>query len=162
MNCVTCMYRMEAQNGFNHAKTGLGGNEHLTLCNTALTVFSWHLPLQLSLSPNSSPNLHPPPFPPIPSHPITLPIHKPTKMATPYSRHSPRSHSHQHKHHKCNRFEKSASRLLPLNAAPLNKRDFERFESLFALYLDVQKGLVFEKLGEREVRGRWRGFVGRW
>jgi hypothetical protein len=33
---------------------------------------------------------------------------------------------------------------------------------LFALYLDVQKQLDLDELDEREYKGRWKSFVGKW
>ncbi len=51
---------------------------------------------------------------------------------------------------------------LPCGAAPLSKHDFRKHEALFALYLDVQKQLVMSDLSEREVKGRWKSFVGKW
>lgn len=33
---------------------------------------------------------------------------------------------------------------------------------MFALYLDIQKQLVFEDLAKDEVKGRWKSFVGKW
>ena len=33
---------------------------------------------------------------------------------------------------------------------------------MFALYLDIQKQIDIEELDEREVKGRWKSFVGKW
>jgi hypothetical protein len=33
---------------------------------------------------------------------------------------------------------------------------------MFAMYLDIHKGLILETLGEAEIQGRWKSFVGRW
>ncbi|KAL8704488.1 MAG: hypothetical protein Q9201_002363 [Fulgogasparrea decipioides] len=33
---------------------------------------------------------------------------------------------------------------------------------MFGLYLDIQKHLVLEELEEKEVKGRWKRFVGKW
>lgn len=33
---------------------------------------------------------------------------------------------------------------------------------LFALYLDVQKQIILEDLEEKELKGRWKSFVGKW
>lgn len=30
------------------------------------------------------------------------------------------------------------------------------------MYLDIQKGIFLEDLGEDEVKGRWKSFVGKW
>ena len=97
----------------------------------------------------------------IPSYP-NKPHPLPTKMSTHHHRNRKHTHIHSRTHSRTHSKKLPTTTPLPLNAAPLSKRDFERFEPLFALYLDVQKGLALERLAEREVRGRWRGFVGRW
>ncbi|KAL2868316.1 uncharacterized protein BJX67DRAFT_380125 [Aspergillus lucknowensis] len=51
---------------------------------------------------------------------------------------------------------------LPFNARELRKRDLATFETMFAMYLDIQKGLTLEELGEDEVKGRWKSFVRKW
>ncbi|KAH9885503.1 hypothetical protein F4778DRAFT_787165 [Xylariomycetidae sp. FL2044] len=52
---------------------------------------------------------------------------------------------------------------LPFDARPLSRsRDFAKYRPLFARYLEVQKQKAMTSLGEREVRGRWKRFVGRW
>jgi len=33
---------------------------------------------------------------------------------------------------------------------------------MFALYLDIQKQILLEDLDEREAKGRWKSFVGKW
>lgn len=33
---------------------------------------------------------------------------------------------------------------------------------MFGLYLDIQKQLVLDELDEKEIKGRWKRFVGRW
>lgn len=30
------------------------------------------------------------------------------------------------------------------------------------MYLDIQKGIFLDDLGEDEVKGRWKSFVGKW
>ncbi|KAJ5683320.1 hypothetical protein N7462_006485 [Penicillium macrosclerotiorum] len=52
--------------------------------------------------------------------------------------------------------------VLPLQARELSKRDFEIYEPMFAMYLDIQKGLIIEDLQEDEVKGRWKSFTGKW
>jgi hypothetical protein len=49
-----------------------------------------------------------------------------------------------------------------LNARPLSKHDYNAYRNLFALYLDVQKQLILEELSEREAKGRWKSFFGKW
>ncbi|KAL8992001.1 MAG: hypothetical protein Q9169_007457, partial [Polycauliona sp. 2 TL-2023] len=51
---------------------------------------------------------------------------------------------------------------LPFQAQVLKKGDLERFEPMFGLYLDIQKQLVLDELDEKELKGRWKRFVGRW
>jgi hypothetical protein len=76
---------------------------------------------------------------------------------------SPHRHHHRSHHRSHHRAEPSkSSKALPLGARPISKHDLEKYKSLLGLYLDIQKGLVFEELDEREVKGRWRSFVGKW
>lgn len=51
---------------------------------------------------------------------------------------------------------------LPYGARHLSKDDLKGFEPLFAEYLDLQKQKDIEEMDEREVRGRWKSFVGKW
>ncbi|KAL4810422.1 hypothetical protein BDV18DRAFT_57322 [Aspergillus unguis] len=51
---------------------------------------------------------------------------------------------------------------LPFQAQELRKRDLEVYEPMFAMYLDIQKGIFLDDLGEDEVKGRWKSFVGKW
>ncbi|KAL2755959.1 hypothetical protein ACRALDRAFT_2053336 [Sodiomyces alcalophilus JCM 7366] len=51
---------------------------------------------------------------------------------------------------------------LPLDARPLTKSDFDTFRPLFAYYLDLQKGKSLAGMDEREARGRWKSFRGKW
>ena len=71
------------------------------------------------------------------------------------SRSPHRRHHHRHEHR-----EKPVK--LPLNAQPLDKRDFKQYEGLFARYLDVQKQINVDELSETEVKGRWKSFLGKW
>ena len=52
--------------------------------------------------------------------------------------------------------------VLPFDAPPLSKHDFESYKPIFSLYLDIQKQLVLEELPANEVKGRWKSFVGKW
>lgn len=52
--------------------------------------------------------------------------------------------------------------VLPLQARELSRRDLEVFEPMFAMYLDIQKGLLIEDLKEEEVKGRWKSFIRKW
>ncbi|GAO14970.1 hypothetical protein UVI_02028020 [Ustilaginoidea virens] len=51
---------------------------------------------------------------------------------------------------------------LPYSVRPLVKSDFAAFEPLFAFYLELQKQRYLEDMDEREARGRWKRFVGKW
>lgn len=33
---------------------------------------------------------------------------------------------------------------------------------MFAMYLDIQKGILIEDLPEEEVKGRWKSFIRKW
>ena len=51
---------------------------------------------------------------------------------------------------------------LPFQAKLLKKGDLEAYKSMFGLYLDIQKQIVLDELDEKELRGRWKSFVGKW
>lgn len=51
---------------------------------------------------------------------------------------------------------------LPCNADPISSHDLQHWRSLFGLYLDVQKHIEIETLTEREIKGRFKSFVGKW
>lgn len=51
---------------------------------------------------------------------------------------------------------------LPFSARPLSKADLPALEPLFAHYLSLQKQKELEDMDEREVKGRWKSFVGKW
>ncbi|PLB53006.1 hypothetical protein P170DRAFT_454210 [Aspergillus steynii IBT 23096] len=89
-------------------------------------------------------------------------------------RHS-RHHGHDHGH-RSRRSERPSSSsqqqhapvpppapvILPMQARELSKRDLPTYEPMFAMYLDIQKGIILEDLSEEEVKGRWKSFVGKW
>ncbi|KAI0968242.1 hypothetical protein F4678DRAFT_443736 [Xylaria arbuscula] len=87
-------------------------------------------------------------------------------------RRSPRSRSasparhHRHRAAKASRPDHrhhQPSPELPFDARPLSRStDFTAFQPLFARYLDVQKQIDIARLDEREIRGRWKSFVGKW
>ncbi|PCH06510.1 Hypothetical protein PENO1_016790 [Penicillium occitanis (nom. inval.)] len=70
------------------------------------------------------------------------------------------------RHHHRERKELSpvsaAPPVLPFNARQLSKRDLSQLEPMFAMYLDIQKGLVLEDMDEQEVMGRWKSFIKKW
>ncbi|TFB06622.1 hypothetical protein CCMA1212_000668 [Trichoderma ghanense] len=51
---------------------------------------------------------------------------------------------------------------LPYGARHLSKDDLKAFEPLFGEYLSLQKQRDIADMDEREVRGRWKSFVGKW
>ncbi|KAK7935540.1 hypothetical protein PG985_001035 [Apiospora marii] len=80
-----------------------------------------------------------------------------------------RHHHHHHHHHRSSKQRPSSTRTsraapteLPYSARPLSKADYDAFLPLLARYLDIQKGKDIHELDEREVRGRWKSFVGKW
>lgn len=52
--------------------------------------------------------------------------------------------------------------VLPYNQHPLSKNDLNRHKSIFANYLNIQKGIDIRDLDEKEVKGRWKSFLGKW
>jgi hypothetical protein len=52
--------------------------------------------------------------------------------------------------------------ILPCQARELSRRDLEAYEPMFAMYLDIQKGIFLEELKKDEVKGRWKSFIGKW
>ncbi|XWW98692.1 hypothetical protein V2A60_006694 [Cordyceps javanica] len=51
---------------------------------------------------------------------------------------------------------------LPFDARPLTRSDLHEFGPLLAHYLDLQKQKYIDDMDDREVRGRWKSFVGKW
>lgn len=51
---------------------------------------------------------------------------------------------------------------LPFGARQLSKGDLPRFEAFFAHYLSLQKQKEIEHMDDREVKGRWKSFMGKW
>ncbi|OJJ51480.1 hypothetical protein ASPZODRAFT_12301 [Penicilliopsis zonata CBS 506.65] len=91
-------------------------------------------------------------------------------------RHHHRHHRHRHhgRHGRHERHEANETHtrqgpsipvapvVLPYQARELSKRDLERYEPLFGMYLDIQKGILLEELPEDEVKGRWKSFIHKW
>ncbi|QUC16281.1 uncharacterized protein UV8b_00522 [Ustilaginoidea virens] len=83
---------------------------------------------------------------------------------------SPDSHArHHHRHRRRSRHARPSGAEpepepaeLPYSVRPLVKSDFAAFEPLFAFYLELQKQRYLEDMDEREARGRWKRFVGKW
>ncbi|EFQ33572.1 hypothetical protein CGRA01v4_13509 [Colletotrichum graminicola] len=85
------------------------------------------------------------------------------------SRHHHRHHHHHHRHrHRGDkdkdRSNKTAAAVepLPYEARQLSKSELGVFRPLLAYYLDLQKQKDIRDMDEREVRGRWKSFVGKW
>ncbi|KAG9254669.1 uncharacterized protein F5Z01DRAFT_86590 [Emericellopsis atlantica] len=55
-----------------------------------------------------------------------------------------------------------AAAQLPFSARQLSKTELPVFRSLFGYYLSVQKQIELEDIDEREIKGRWKSFVGKW
>ncbi|KAB8068118.1 hypothetical protein BDV29DRAFT_162684 [Aspergillus leporis] len=77
-----------------------------------------------------------------------------------------RSHRRHHKSHDHDRHSEKHSSpkpiVLPFQARELHKRDLTAYEPMFAMYLDIQKGIIIEDLSEEEVKGRWKSFINKW
>ncbi|KAF2086613.1 hypothetical protein K490DRAFT_44008 [Saccharata proteae CBS 121410] len=90
--------------------------------------------------------------------------HSRRERSTSHRRH----HSHHHHSHKSRRDERKAdpparAASLPFSARHLSRsNDFEAYKGLFASYLDIQKQKFLEDMDEKEVKGRWKSFVGHW
>lgn len=103
-------------------------------------------------------------------------IHKPSHSRRHRSRsRSPRGHEgerprHRHqdekkdRHHRKHRDEARAppAAELPFNARQLHRGDFAAFQPLFGYFLSVQKSIELDDVDEREAKGRWKSFVGKW
>ncbi|PHH91165.1 hypothetical protein CDD83_1446 [Cordyceps sp. RAO-2017] len=51
---------------------------------------------------------------------------------------------------------------MPYSARPLVKSDLQAFEPVFVHYLGIQKQKNAYEMDEREIRGRWKSFMGKW
>ncbi|KAG5921764.1 hypothetical protein E4U61_006291 [Claviceps capensis] len=86
------------------------------------------------------------------------------RSASPESRaQRPHHRRHRAKSREPNKEPRAAVVVsLPFSARRLGKADLDTFEPLFAYYLDVQKQKELAAMEEREVRGRWKSFAGKW
>ncbi|EXJ82749.1 hypothetical protein A1O3_06564 [Capronia epimyces CBS 606.96] len=77
---------------------------------------------------------------------------------------SPHRHEGKRSRHRSRspRHASSSTRALPYGAREISRHDLQMYRPMFALYLDIQKQLDIEDLDEKEVRGRWKSFVGKW
>ncbi|KAJ9610860.1 hypothetical protein H2200_005637 [Cladophialophora chaetospira] len=71
-----------------------------------------------------------------------------------------RSPSKRHKHSHSS--TSTRAKPLPFGAQDLSRNALPTYNPLFALYLDIQKQIILEALDEKEVKGRWKSFVGKW
>ncbi|KAL8779596.1 MAG: hypothetical protein Q9213_006858 [Squamulea squamosa] len=90
--------------------------------------------------------------------------HSPSAVPSILSRHHYRCRSPATPHSKARdaRVIPATSVILPFQAPPLRKGDFDEYKPMFGLYLDIQKQLVLDEIDEKEVKGRWKRFVGKW
>ncbi|QPC69669.1 hypothetical protein HYE68_000421 [Fusarium pseudograminearum] len=89
------------------------------------------------------------------------------RLTEPSHRHSSSRHHHHHhrsshKHRDHANRKTEAAVKLPFDARPLSKADLNAFESLLGEYLSVQKQKDMNEMDDREVKGRWKSFVGKW
>ncbi|EEQ27845.1 hypothetical protein McanMca71_000338 [Microsporum canis] len=64
--------------------------------------------------------------------------------------------------HRRQRSSEALPVILPFGATALSKRDLPGYKAMFGTYLDIQKGIYIDELDERELRGRWKSFIGKW
>ncbi|KAK2590369.1 hypothetical protein QQS21_011945 [Conoideocrella luteorostrata] len=77
--------------------------------------------------------------------------------------HRPHRSHHRRRDHKSRHADVHAKpESLPYSVRPLSKSDLRKFQPLFAYYLNIQKQKYLEDMDEREIRGRWKSFVGKW
>ncbi|KAK9600855.1 hypothetical protein V6Z92_000921 [Aspergillus fumigatus] len=77
-----------------------------------------------------------------------------------HSHHRHRDYSHDRDRH--SQSASSAPAVLSFKARELSKRDLTYYAPMFAMYLDIQKGLIMEDLSEEEIKGRWKSFIRKW
>lgn len=91
--------------------------------------------------------------------------HRSSRSPAHDSKHGDKNRERKRYHHR-ERKELSpvsaAPVVLPYNARHLSKFDLSLLEPMFAMYLDIQKGLVIEDMDEQEVMGRWKSFIKKW
>jgi hypothetical protein len=75
---------------------------------------------------------------------------------------SKRRRSRSPRRHHSHREKTTGTVRLPYKQSALHKGDFEAYRHLFADYLDLQKQIDVSTLGEDEVKGRWKSFLGKW
>ncbi|KAL7951794.1 hypothetical protein V8C42DRAFT_17488 [Trichoderma barbatum] len=73
-----------------------------------------------------------------------------------------RSRSSEGRHGRASKQASQVVAELPYGARHLSKDDLRGFEALFGEYLSLQKQRFIGDMDEREIRGRWKSFVGKW
>ena len=88
------------------------------------------------------------------------------KSRSPRSLSPAKGHRSQHRGRSPCRLKRKHSpesnMALPFGSRSLTKHDFDLFKPMFALYLDIQKGKVMDDIEEKEAKGRWKSFIGKW
>ncbi|EFQ98193.1 hypothetical protein MGYG_01229 [Nannizzia gypsea CBS 118893] len=101
------------------------------------------------------------------NHPVSIRAdsrsRSPTREGSCDGRHRyRRSRQEDARSHRQQQSSEGPAAVLPLGAVPLSKRDLSRYKAMFGTYLDIQKGIYIDDLDDRELRGRWKSFVGKW
>ncbi|KAI0113033.1 hypothetical protein F4814DRAFT_420362 [Daldinia grandis] len=92
----------------------------------------------------------------------SIPFKRSPSTSSARRRHHTPDHHRHHKHRRSLTPPTRTQSELPLGARPLVRSDLKTFKPLFAQYLEVQKRKDIAALDEREIRGRWKSFVGKW
>ncbi|KAL6409691.1 hypothetical protein AUP68_06079 [Ilyonectria robusta] len=87
---------------------------------------------------------------------------RPSEESSRHHKSSKHRSSHRHREHASRTADARVSADLPFSARQLSKLDLETFEPVFANYLSLQKQKEIEDMDDREVKGRWKSFVGKW
>ncbi|XDG06050.1 hypothetical protein ABKA04_005665 [Annulohypoxylon sp. FPYF3050] len=95
------------------------------------------------------------------SYPSRATENSPSTSSTRRHRHS-HHHHHHHRHRHASTPSNHTQDELPFGARLLVRSDLDAFTPLFAQYLEVQKNKDVTTMDEREIRGRWKSFIGKW
>lgn len=93
------------------------------------------------------------------------PAHKRRRSESPRDSKSERRHREDKRSHHSHRHREkqtTSAPLLPFSARQLSKNDLPSFEPLLADFLYIQKQKDLYEMDDREVKGRWKSFVGKW
>lgn len=89
--------------------------------------------------------------------------HSDRRPRSPESKsHQASRHSQHHSSRKDGHSERREAAALPYSARTLSKDDLPAFRQLLGYFLSVQKQIELDDIDEREVKGRWKSFVGKW